>query len=374
MPIKGLSDRGLSFPIVGHIRKGGPKTGEGESTRIGKDLEFFRVEFDEGESELVEKFRRIYGEQPRSLRVVLPFNEIDRFFDCWQEAYLAGAMIHRCDGERVQWARDPETGEILVKDWKGPGGQEVLCSGGPVAFYTTGQGKKKSVKCDRVGRLKVILPELGRLACLVVHTGSALDVVNLNGQLEWYKWLANGKLTGLTFQLKRKPSMVSTPTPEGKRVRRKKWLLHLEADPEWVSEMLKNLKTSVLPGLAEITPPEIEIVEDRALEGDWEEFSESDTPEEPEAPTAPLPTQPSSEPEPEPETRVVGFIQSPNAWRKLLDLATTRGWYKQGERGAGNRMQHVLKGAGMKQFELSSWDEAVRILDEHYSRKEEENG
>ena len=42
MPIVGLTDRGMAFPQIGDIRKGEPK-GENQP---GKDLRWFRVEFD----------------------------------------------------------------------------------------------------------------------------------------------------------------------------------------------------------------------------------------------------------------------------------------------------------------------------------------
>jgi hypothetical protein len=366
MPIKGLSDRGMSFPTLGHIRKGAPKTGEGESTRIGEDLSWLRAEFDEGEAEAAKLFHSIYGDQPREIRVVLPFNEIERFFECWQEAYIAGTMLHRCDGEYVQWARDAGTGQITVKDWKSVlTGERVLCGGKPVA--TSGGGKARGVFCKRTGRLKVILPELKRLACMIVHTSSAWDVANLNGQLEWYRWMAGGRLTGLTFLLKRKPVQISTPSSDGKRVRRGKWLLSLEADPEWVGSMLSQLKSAILsegPALTAPTLPMLEGVLEGQLEVEMdEEEPEDDIPE-------PMPTEgvaPSPGPEPG-GGKVVGFIQNVAAWQSLLTWAIGQGFYEAGDRGAPIRMQHVLKAGGMGQFSPTTWDRAIMLLSEHYKK------
>ena len=43
--------------------------------------------------------------------------------------------------------------------------------------------------------------------------------------------------------------MISTPSGKGgKRVRREKWMLSIEADPDWVKEKLQAMKLDALPG------------------------------------------------------------------------------------------------------------------------------
>ena len=100
MPIKGLTDRPVgdrAFPQIGTIRKGAPK----QANRPGKDLNHFRVEFTQGEEETAKHFHELYGDEPRDINIILPFDEIDRVWEAWNEAYLAGALIHRCDGENI---------------------------------------------------------------------------------------------------------------------------------------------------------------------------------------------------------------------------------------------------------------------------------
>ena len=83
MPIIGLSDRGLSFPEIGAIRKGRKETRtrkDGSTYEQPIDLTFFRVEFDEREKVSAEVFRSKYGPQPTEINIILPFNEIER---CW---------------------------------------------------------------------------------------------------------------------------------------------------------------------------------------------------------------------------------------------------------------------------------------------------
>src|SRR5512139_2981369 len=112
MPIVGLTDRGLAFPEIGQIRKGAKKSGN----RPGEDLTFFRVEFDEREKKAADEFVRTYGAQPQAIRIILPFNEIERMWDAWLEAYTAGRMVARADGEKYIYLIDTKTNRLLVKN------------------------------------------------------------------------------------------------------------------------------------------------------------------------------------------------------------------------------------------------------------------
>jgi len=97
MPIRDLQ-QGAMFPIIGHVRKGAPK---GEN-RPGKDLDYFRVEFDGGDAKLMnEQFVKLYGKEPRELKIMLLDDNIDRVFDAWRETYVSGGLTHRCDGEFI---------------------------------------------------------------------------------------------------------------------------------------------------------------------------------------------------------------------------------------------------------------------------------
>ena len=108
MPIKGLTDRGLAFPQIGVIRKGAPK---GQNAP-GRDLQFFRVEFDENEAAAAETFKQVYGDKPTQIKVVFPFNEVERVWDAWLEAYVASRLLARSDGERlIYWRKD---GRVLA--------------------------------------------------------------------------------------------------------------------------------------------------------------------------------------------------------------------------------------------------------------------
>jgi hypothetical protein len=246
-PIVGLTDRGLSFPEVGQIRKGAKKT---DPKKPGPDLQYFRVEFDEQEVKAAEIFRNVYGAQPAAIRIILPFNEIERMWDAYLEGYTAGRMVARADGEKFIYLIDAETGELLVKngiDLK-TGQPRPYVDGQPVGFYRTQSGKKEPIFCKPSGRLKVIIPELARAAYLTVLTTSKHDIINISDQLRAFWTINNGVIAGIPLVLRRRPKKISTPNADGSRARRVKWLLSIEADPEWVKRRLTETKRLALPG------------------------------------------------------------------------------------------------------------------------------
>ena len=243
MPIIGLTDRGLSFPEIGQIRKGQKEERQrkdGSKYKIPVDLDYFRVEFDEQEQETANKFLGVYGPEPQEINIILPFDEIERCWDAWLEAYTAGRMVARSDGERFTYLVNTDTGAIVVKN------------GEPFKDYQAEQqvGKDyegKPVFCKPVGRLKIIVPELARAAYMTVITTSVHDISNMSMQLEAFKQLNNGVIKGIPLVLRRRPKTISVPKKDGGRVRMEKWLLSIEADPAWVRGKLMEVKTLALP-------------------------------------------------------------------------------------------------------------------------------
>jgi hypothetical protein len=282
MGIKGLTDRGLAFPAIGSIRKGAKKT---EANKPGGDLKYFRVEFDERETESAEIFRKIYGNQPTEINILLPFNEIDKVWDAWHEAYTAGRMVARSDGEFLTYLLDVETGEVRVL---GGHPKTPHPADGIVGYYKDSKGSRQPIKLKPVGRMKVVIPELKRLAYLTLHTTSIHDIMNLSSQLEAIRVMNSGRIAGVPLILRRRPKMISTPAPDGQRVRREKWLLSIEADPQWVKAKLLEIKHLSLPGnglnllpeKVEDFPVEVEADDDDDEYEDGETYIVDEPPEE----------------------------------------------------------------------------------------------
>lgn len=266
MPIKGLTDRGLAFPEIGQIRKGAKKT----ENRPGGDLTYFRVEFDEQEPKAAKAFKDVYGDKPAYIRVMFPFNEIERMWDAWYEAYTAGRMVARSDGEFVVYQLD-DKGDIIVHNGVDLQGNKVPHPADGVAGRDY---KGNAVKFKATGRLKVIVPELSRAAYLTVMTTSVHDIGNISAQLAAFKELNSGQLAGIPFLLRRRPKEISTPSGQnGQRARRVKWLISIEADPEWVRAKLAEVRTLALPNVDEsLLLPSGDVVAQVETEYDEDEF------------------------------------------------------------------------------------------------------
>lgn len=247
MAIKGLTNRGAAFAQIGNIRKGAKVTKNGVERPI--DLKYFRVDIDELEKDRSAKFLHVYGAQPTEINILIPFDEIDRCWDAWCEAYTAGRMVARSDGEYFLYLVDLATGEVVVQNGSDKNGNRVPHK------TVIGRAGKSEIKCKPVGRLKVIVPELQSAAYLVVHTTSFHDIKNISEQLEGIKMLNGGHLVGIPMVLRRRPKMVSVPKPDGTRVRLEKWLLSIEADPNWVSAMLTKLQQAALPMPVSVVNP-----------------------------------------------------------------------------------------------------------------------
>ena len=216
MAIKRLV-REASFPCIGKIRKGGVKPENGKAP--GKDLTYFR--FDTDDERANKMFHAVYGPEPSEINVYLPYQTAEQNFSCWQEAYLAGGLQHRCDGETcVIW---------LMPDGKKYSTEPKPCPGG----------------CKEVGRLMVIIHELQRFAYVAVETHSINDIITLQENLQAVE-LLRGDLRGIPFVLKRRPKEISTPAGDGKRSRREKWLLSIEVDPAWAALQLDSMHRAAL--------------------------------------------------------------------------------------------------------------------------------
>jgi hypothetical protein len=250
----------------------------------GEDLDYFRVVFDEAETESAARFAAAYPEEPRELNVILPFNRIDDVWDAWMEAYVASGLVHRSDGADVWFHINPLNGQKEVIEGQGMvQGATLKCpsaNGEPVAQYIGGNGSKRNLFASPVGRLKVVIAELNRFAFLTVMTGSQHDIANISAQLKALEEI-HGKIAWIPLKLRRRPKMVSTPMgDEGKRVRTEKWLLSVEADPDWVDAKIVAMEADVFPvaqsldalpvdSLAMLPVPED--AEAEALEGAWRE-------------------------------------------------------------------------------------------------------
>lgn len=282
MAIKGLTDQAAALPIIGVLRKGEKKPETGN--RPGKDLTYFRFTSDDALA--VKMFSEAYPtqEELRSINVFLPFKTTDENIDSWIEEWIAGGLVHRCDGEN----------QVLWRNIFGG--------------YETGSRPCEHCQGKQVGRLSVIVPELGRFATVTVLTTSIHDIINLTRQLRSYEAMT-GDLRGIPFTLRRRAQKISTPDDKGKRVRREKWLLSIETQPRWTMLQLTAMERNALPAVDIIDSEtgEVQPANKALPPGTFDPFSEAEY-----------------EHSPEPEPAKVEKGPAPTTADELLTLVDSR--------------------------------------------------
>ena len=296
MPVAGLTDRGLSFPQIGVIRKGAPKS---QKNAPGRDLTYFRVDFDAARPDLAEKFKAAYPHpEPRRLNVVFPFNDFDRQVQVYYEAYNKGRMVARAG---IAQGLDPnqnyyliklnsKTGEVLAQAGYWVAGEK---KGQPAIYDKTqpeysmsyrdknGQTKKLDVYCKPITRIKIVIPELGELAYVLLKSSSIYDAMNLSEQLTALWEITRGNWAGVPLVLERKPTQVLCPDENGNKTYREKWLLSIQALPAWSeAKLLAMRKASML--LAAGNPLQVSLPAGASIH-DEDDEDDDRIPDEPEA-------------------------------------------------------------------------------------------
>lgn len=326
----------ISFPEIGSVRKGAPKTEKGY---VGQDLgNVFRVIFAPGKDndESKKTFSKMFGGRPgpdgsvlvERIEFMLPFTTIERVFDSWWEGYTAGRMVARADGERFIRLVDTKTGEVIVNNGEP---YKAFDPKEPVGWYTTSKGERKAVMCKPVSRLKMLIPELHRVAYLMAHSTGIYDAMRLQSQLAAVELMAattnGGSVAGIPLVLTRSLVDVTWVQPDGTAKRVPKWLLNVEIDPRYVGYVMGRLKTAALaagasaPRMAlpsgatdEMTvPAEVAEQEGDDFAGEWDE-------------------EPGPEPEPEPQLDDVTRA----AWVSRMSVETARSAKNKAGRSLGD--------------------------------------
>lgn len=245
MPIVTLKNK-LALPEIGFVRKGAPKNEKGQ---LGRDLgAAFRVGFFPGNEEAEAKFKGMYQSlNPKEVKIVLPFSDVDSNWDCWYEAYTAGRMIARADGEKFIRKVNMKTGAVEVHDGLP---YTPFNKDEPLWDYINKKGEKAYIYARMVGRLKFVLPALGRPATMTLHTTSIYDVVHITEQLNAINEIARrcgASLAGCELILTRRFRDVTWVQDGGKAVRTPKSLVHIEANPEWFEKIMRRMSAMALP-------------------------------------------------------------------------------------------------------------------------------
>lgn len=255
-----------AFPEVAVIRKGGAKQktmkNEREVETLGVDLkDRFRIVFHPGvDQSLITGFQTAYGSlQPTVIRAVLPFRDAVSNWEAWNEAYSAGRLIARADGDHYISKRNPNTGayEVIHEEPHTP------WSPRDVITYER-NGRSYNLKFKPTGRLKLFLPytireSSTRIVHFTLKTTSFYDCLNIEQNLLAVQGVADvlnsGNCAGIPIIISRREAEIPRSMPDGSAQRVKKWLVYIEVDPEWTAQMMNRMKllasgqNPVLPAL-----------------------------------------------------------------------------------------------------------------------------
>lgn len=223
MAILGLTDHPSRLPRIGTIHKGAPKPERGP----GRDLNYFRLASED--PDLMMAWESAFGDKPTSFPVYLAYDDPDNSFDTSREEFVAGGLIHRCDGETCQ---------IRLIDGKNYSREPAPCP-----YAQTKYTDSRERPCKPIGKLRVIVPELRRIGVLELGTHSLHDIISLSSNISLYALLARqaGRpLSGIPFILSRREREISTPSGTTGRARRKVSLVSLDIDPRWAAVQLAS--------------------------------------------------------------------------------------------------------------------------------------
>lgn len=190
--IAGLSEA-RRLPRIGKLRLG-TKVPSRSGKEIPKELDYFLLHPPGPDDPIsvqvaFSTFRKVYGDKPRELDVVIPSDDAGVFFPQRYKCYGSSGL--RCIGdgataERIGSAlgrQGEEAGEFF----------EIPCPTPDECEFAQQHG------CRPVGSLFVILPRVTLGGCFQVDVSGINSILNINSAVEHVRTLC-GRVTGLIFR------------------------------------------------------------------------------------------------------------------------------------------------------------------------------
>lgn len=170
--IKGLSDK-RRLPRLGIIRLGIKKKSRNSGSEYPAEVEYFVVP---------DEVKKVYGDKPNELDVMLPLNDLDAVFPCAYKHYGSSKGL-KCtgDGENA-WRVNDQTKEM----------EEIKC---PCNLLD-------EKKCNKSATLNVILPKINVGGVYQVRTGSFHSIVDINSGIDYVNALV-GRVAMIPLKLRR---------------------------------------------------------------------------------------------------------------------------------------------------------------------------
>jgi hypothetical protein len=240
MPIKGLTEA-RRLPRLGKIRLGIKKKSEKSGKEYPAEVDYFILDpqtpSPEENEKLKEEFIKLYGEQPKQIKIMFPVANPDVFFPQHYKRYGKSTSLQcKGDGQEAVCATEEFTKDLEVIGKSELGGPIVKCAGRECPYYL-----KKPKACSEVGTLQVLLPEMPGAGVWQISTGSLNSIININSCIDFIR-SACGRAHMIPLTLERREQEISHEGKKGKH-----WILHIN-----MSFRLKNLQQ-----LANIDPEKI---------------------------------------------------------------------------------------------------------------------
>jgi hypothetical protein len=329
VPIKGLTDN-PRMPRLGKIHLG-IKAANSRGVEYPKKTDYFVC------PELVHS---VYGEQPRELDILFPYEDVDVFASVYYRAYsYSRGLICRGDGELADRTVDVtiataptdsvEDNPLPHRDSKPENleTRQIVCAGSDCPDYQAGS-------CRQMMMLQFLLPNVPGLGVWQIDTSSWNSMRNILGGIELVRAMC-GRISMIPLKLQLVPLEV---TPQASGRRDTVYVLNLSADFAAIDLAKRKSIGDVLISAAKMLPePDDEVPEDLVL--DREIMVDADTGEivdeaEPEAeavtaPPRPQPRETDTEPPVEVETKAsLSALRSLNQCREAYNVSLEQmaGW------------------------------------------------
>jgi len=219
---------------LGHLRLGIKKISEKTGKEFPSEVDYFILDPKTPDTKwnesLKEQFRSLYGDKPKSIKIMFPPAAPELFFSQWYKRYGKSTLV-KCKGDGETATTTQAFADGLEKINEDERGFLVVRCLGPECIY------QKRNECGRMASLQVILPDLKGLGVWQINTGSYNSIVNINSAIDYLKGLT-GRYAMLPITLMRVPTDIQH---EGKRS--KHYILQVDTQSISIGDIQKFVAT-----------------------------------------------------------------------------------------------------------------------------------
>ena len=249
--IKGISDirrlprlgcirLGVKVPV---LKDGKPVMKQGKPVSRPKEVDYFIIDpaspDEEERQQYIMQFGDLFGDEPKSIDIMLPVNNPEVFFPQFYKRYGSSTDL-KCKG-------DNETAVCMEKEFAK--GMEVIGEvNGKVKVKCLGENcihvNKKSPECGIVGSLLVLIPNISMTGVWQITTRSFNSIVNINSTIALVSEEGRRRIAMMPSKLHRRPQQT---THNGQKSTH--YILHLGIDnfQAQVEQVEPNKESVLLP-------------------------------------------------------------------------------------------------------------------------------